>query len=103
MPTGPVPQTPSSGAAVSTSCARCLEHWQERRPWWRDALETVAAGAEVDGGPAAGAEPSGCPRRCPRAPGVAGRGQRRADGRQRVYDLGADLSPRQWRLLRVSD
>lgn len=80
-----------------------LEHWQERRPWWRDALETVAAGAEVDGGPAGGAEPSGVlagarERQVWRVEASAGR--MAGSG---VYDLGADLSPRQWRLLRVSD
>jgi hypothetical protein len=81
-----------------------LEHWQERRPWWRDALEPVASGAEADGAPAGGgAEPPGVlavarERQVWRVEASAGR--MAGSG---VYDLGADLSPRQWRLLRVAD
>jgi hypothetical protein len=82
-----------------------LEHWQERRPWWRDALETVASGTEAGDTPACGgAEPSGVVLAGARERQVwrveASAGRMAGTG---VYDLGADLSPRQWRLLRVAD
>jgi hypothetical protein len=91
-----------------------LDHWQERRAWWRDT-------------------PDGPPDRADRTPDRADRadrapGRRAVSERQQavvgaacerqvwrveasagrmagsgVYDLGADPSPRQWRLLRVAD
>ncbi|HEY7717278.1 MAG TPA: DUF6504 family protein [Pedococcus sp.] len=72
-----------------------LEHWQERRPWWRDALDEA---------PAAGSDPvpdlldGARERRVWRVTASAGR--MAGTG---VYDLGADHSPRGWRLLRVAD
>ena len=93
-----------------------LDHWKERRPWWRDALDerpaTAAVAAAGTGACAASASPS------VGAGGAAGT-DILGDARERqvwrveasagrmagtgVYDLGVDPSPGQWRLLRVAD
>ena len=67
-----------------------LAHWQERRPWWRDALEPSHEGSDV----LADARERHVWRVEASAGRMAGTG---------VYDLGADHSPRQWHLLRVAD
>lgn len=92
-----------------------LDHWKERRPWWRDALDERRALAPVATvGSATDTGASG--------PGVAAAGigtDVLGDARERqvwrveasagrmagtgVYDLGVDLTPGQWRLLRVAD
>ena len=96
-----------------------LDHWKERRPWWRDALDerpaTAAVAATSTGRYAAVASPS------PRAAGAGGMAgpDVLGDARERqvwrveasagrlagtgVYDLGVDPLPGQWRLLRVAD
>jgi hypothetical protein len=78
-----------------------LDHWKERRPWWRDALEerrvpsVVAAGAA---GAAFDVLGDARERQVWRVEASAGR--MAGTG---VYDLGVDPSPGQWRLLRVAD
>ena len=107
-----------------------LDHWKERRPWWRDALDerrvpaavaTVGSGADAGAtgvGTGSGAGTSG--------PHVAAAGVGAdvlGDARERqvwrveasagrmagtgVYDLGIDpgagACSQQWRLLRVAD
>lgn len=96
-----------------------LDHWKERRPWWRDALDErrVPAGvATVGSGPGTGTSGP--------HPGAAGLGTDvLGDARERqvwrveasagrmagtgVYDLGIDpgagACSQQWRLLRVAD
>ena len=57
-----------------------LDHWKERRPWWRDALDDARERQVWRVEASAGR--------------LAGTG---------VYDLGVDPSPGQWRLLRVAD
>lgn len=112
-----------------------LDHWKERRPWWRDALDdrrepgartraesskatstmnqamNQAKATPLSRAAAPGAAPTGSPP--PDVPGVLGGARERqvwrveaSPGRMAgagVYDLCADLSPRQWRLLRVAD
>lgn len=110
-----------------------LDHWKERRPWWRDALDerrvpaTVAATGSGAADDAAGA--AGPDRKAAGAVGTPGAvGATSTTGaafdvlggaRERqvwrveasagrmagtgVYDLGVDPSPGQWRLLRVAD
>ncbi|MDF2092349.1 DUF6504 family protein [Knoellia sp. 3-2P3] len=91
-----------------------LDHWKERRPWWRDALDerrVPAAVATVGSGPDAGTS------------GTHVGGDVLGDARERqvwrveasagrmagtgVYDLGIDpgagACSQQWRLLRVAD
>ena len=89
-----------------------LDHWKERRPWWRDALDerrvpaaVAAVGSGSDtaaagSGSSAGADVLGDARerRVWRVEASAGR--MAGTG---VYDLGADPAPGQWRLLRVAD
>jgi len=125
-----------------------LDHWKERRPWWRDAFDdrrepgaAAPAGSPTTastrttslrpnmspaqgpaqgpalspavsraGTPAAEAPTATAP---PDVPDVLGGARERqvwrveaSPGRMAgtgVYDLCADLSPRQWRLLRVAD
>ena len=69
---------------------RVLGHWQERRAWWRDALETRPQPAGLLGG--------ALERRVWRVEASAGR--LAGTG---VYDLAADPGTRQWCLLRVAD
>lgn len=116
-----------------------LDHWKERRPWWRDALDdrrepgartraessTATSVMNQTMNPAmnqANATPlsrAGAPGAAPTVsappdvPDVLGGARERqvwrveaSPGRMAgagVYDLCADLSPRQWRLLRVAD
>ena len=89
-----------------------LDHWKERRPWWRDALDerrvpaAVAAPSTVADDGASGPEAGGGvdllgdarERQVWRVEASAGR--MAGTG---VYDLGVDPSPAQWRLLRVAD
>lgn len=104
-----------------------LDHWKERRPWWRDALDERRVPAAVA---ATGSDAAACPDR--NAAGAVGTtGAVGATGttgaafdvlggaRERqvwrveasagrmagtgVYDLGVDPAPGQWRLLRVAD
>jgi hypothetical protein len=74
-----------------------LAHWQERRPWWRDALDDAPAGAAEDA-PGRDVLADARERHVWRVEASAGR--MAGTG---VYDLGADHNPRQWRLLRVAD
>lgn len=92
-----------------------LDHWQERRPWWRDALD---AGGTA-GAPRSTRGRDGGSTEQPRAGAIRAETSVLGGARERqvwrveasagrmagsgVYDLGADLSPRQWRLLRVAD
>lgn len=70
-----------------------LDHWQERRQWWRDALEPPAQNREGTSDP--------CPERERRVWRVeASPGRTAGTG---VYDLGADGVPGRWLLLRVAD
>jgi hypothetical protein len=121
-----------------------LDHWKERRPWWRDAFDDrrepgtgapagspatastrtpsvrpstspavspVMSPAVSRAGAPAAATPTATPP--PDVPDVLGGARERqvwrveaSPGRMAgtgVYDLCADLSPRQWRLLRVAD
>ena len=91
-----------------------LDHWKERRPWWRDALDERRV-------PAAVAAPSSFAGDGTSGPGkeAVGGVDILGDARERqvwrveasagrmagtgVYDLGVDPSPGQWRLLRVAD
>lgn len=77
-----------------------LSHWQERRPWWRDALDTAAdrAGTPAEDGPGPDVLADARERHVWRVEASAGR--MAGTG---VYDLGADHSPQQWHLLRVAD
>jgi hypothetical protein len=89
-----------------------LDHWKERRPWWRDALDerrAPAAVATVGSGADGGATGMGTDvlgdareRQVWRVEASAGR--MAGTG---VYDLGVDpgpgACPQQWRLLRVAD
>jgi hypothetical protein len=96
-----------------------LDHWKERRPWWRDALDerpATAAVAPASTGPYAATSSSSVG--AAGGDGVAGP-DLLGDARERqvwrveasagrmagtgVYDLGVDPSPGQWRLLRVAD
>lgn len=69
-----------------------LDHWQERRQWWRDALDLPGAGTD-----AAGPEPAR-DRRVWRVEASSGRSAGTG-----VYDLGSDGGPGRWLLLRVAD
>lgn len=108
-----------------------LDHWQERRPWWRDALDAGEPGGTGGlGGLGGMARPdrSGGRRSATPAPampapatgaGAAAPTTVLGDARERqvwrveasagrmagtgVYDLGTDPTQRQWRLLRVAD
>jgi hypothetical protein len=106
-----------------------LDHWKERRPWWRDALDERPATATVPSGTASGSQVYAAASRSGGSAAVAGgtdvAGQGGSavdvlgDARERqvwrveasagrmagtgVYDLGVDPSPGQWRLLRVAD
>jgi len=109
-----------------------LDHWQERRPWWRDALdgsEPAGQGRQgrqgrqaAQGAPGApdrsvgdsGGVPSAMGARGAAAPPAVLGGARERQvwrveasaGRTAgtgVYDLGTDPSLQQWRLLRVAD
>jgi hypothetical protein len=71
-----------------------LDHWQERRPWWRDALDPVEE-ARPDPAPV-GLLATVRERRVWRVEASPGR-----LARPGVYDLGADGG--QWLLLRVAD
>jgi Family of unknown function (DUF6504) len=99
-----------------------LDHWQERRPWWREALDPVMVSGSADsagGGDGAyrtdragrvraeslddgGSDPSflGSARERQVWRVEASPGRMASVG---VYDLGADFYPMQWRLLRVAD
>jgi len=100
-----------------------LDHWKERRPWWRDALDErrVPATVAVTGSGAPGYA-TGPDRDVVGEVGVVsatGAFDVLGDARERqvwrveasagrmagtgVYDLGVDPSPGQWRLLRVAD
>ena len=69
-----------------------LDHWQERRPWWRGALDG-------DGSPGRPGLPDEArERRVWRVEASAGRLAGAG-----VYDLGADPSRGQWQLLQVAD
>jgi hypothetical protein len=89
-----------------------LDHWKERRPWWRDALdERRASGAVATVGSGTDTAATGVgtdvlgdarERQVWRVEASAGR--MTGTG---VYDLcidpGAGACPQQWRLLRVAD
>ena len=94
-----------------------LDHWKERRPWWRDALDerrVPAAAAAARSG--SGAGPAGS---SSGAAGSSAGADVLGDARERrvwrveasagrmagtgVYDLGVDAVPGRWRLLRVAD
>jgi hypothetical protein len=96
-----------------------LDHWKERRPWWRDALDerrVPAAVATVGSGPATGtsgthvgagsigADVLGDARERQVWRVEASAGRMAGTG---VYDLGTDpgagACSQQWRLLRVAD
>lgn len=89
-----------------------LDHWKERRAWWRDALEEQRVpAAAATGGSRGDADAAG-------STGTVA-ADVLADARERqvwrveasagrmagtgVYDLGVDASPGQWCLLRVAD
>jgi hypothetical protein len=80
-----------------------LDHWKERRPWWRDALDerrvpAAATAAGASAGAAFDVLGDARERQVWRVEASAGR--LAGSG---VYDLGVDPSPGQWRLLRVAD
>ncbi len=92
-----------------------LDHWKERRPWWRDALDerratapvaTVGSATDTDasgpdvGGAGIGTDVLGDARERQVWRVEASAGRMAGTG---VYDLGVDPSPGQWRLLRVAD
>ena len=99
-----------------------LDHWKERRPWWRDALDerrVTAAVAMVGSGPDTGAAGLGAAGLGADVLGADVLGDARerqvwrveaSAGRMAgtgVYDLGIDpgagACSQQWRLLRVAD
>ena len=88
-----------------------LDHWQERRAWWRDALEGGSFGGQVDApearpgeGPGGREGPGGDEGRASHERQVwrvaASPGRMAASG---VYDLGSDGAPDRWLLLRAQD
>ncbi|MDF2143618.1 DUF6504 family protein [Knoellia sp. p5-6-4] len=91
-----------------------LDHWKERRPWWRDALDerrvpaavaTVGSGPDTGTpGPHVGADVLGDARERQVWRVEASAGRMAGTG---VYDLGIDpgsgACSQQWRLLRVAD
>lgn len=89
-----------------------LDHWKERRPWWRDALDerrapaaVATVGSGTDGGAAGvGTDVLGDARERQVWRVEASAGRMAGTG---VYDLGVDpgIGARmpQWRLLRVAD
>jgi hypothetical protein len=88
-----------------------LDHWKERRPWWRDALDdrrapaaVATAGAGTDAGATGVTDVLGDARERQVWRVEASAGRLAGTG---VYDLGVDpgpgARPQQWRLLRVAD
>ncbi len=76
-----------------------IDHWQERRAWWRDpAGEDGPAAAGTEGDTGLGERAGERERRVWRV--AASPGRLAGTG---VYDLGADGDPSRWLLLRSHD
>lgn len=78
-----------------------LDHWRERRAWWRDALDRESTGAMASGGTSSGGRGSGTASGERDVWRVAARPGRSAS--TGVYDLGSDGAPDRWLLLRAED